>query len=135
MPIGSDQSFPVVLAAGAVLIVGLLSAAALAIEEEEYYSSIVHAEAAAQAILGALCKKHPRSEGGDHPRTRRYICWDRKRAKRCIEQDYLGVKPSFGIDDFKRIFRISRANYDNLHNYLSSTQPFFSDGYAFSSHR
>jgi hypothetical protein len=94
----------VVLAAGAVLVVGILSAAALAIEEEEYYSSILHAEAAAQAILGALHKKHPRLEGGDHPRTRRYICWDRNRAKKCIEQDYLGVTPSFGTPtDAKRV--------------------------------
>ncbi len=129
MTIGGDQSFPVVLAAGALVFAGILSAAALAIDEDEY-NRHQNLEAAAEVItstLVALRHKHPRSEGEEHPT--RSICWDRDRTKRCIEQDYLGALPSFGIDDFKRIFRVSRANYDRLSNYLCATQPFFSDGF------
>ncbi len=86
MTISGDQSFPVVLAAGALVFAGILSAAALAIDEEEYNSN-QNLEAAAEVITStvvALRNKHPRSEARGHPRSRRYICWDRDRAKRCL---------------------------------------------------
>jgi hypothetical protein len=60
---------------------------------------------------------------------RRFVYWDCERARECIAQDYLGVKPTFGPDDFKRIFSVSRANYDENHNYLCGVQSFFKDGH------
>ena len=35
-------------------------------------------------------------------------------AKFCIAKDYLGPNPSFGPDEFKRIFSLSRQNYVNF---------------------
>jgi hypothetical protein len=49
-------------------------------------------------------------------------------AKFCIAKDYLGPNPSFGPDELKRIFRVSRQNYDGLRNYLCHVQTFFHDG-------
>jgi hypothetical protein len=43
--------------------------------------------------------------------------------------DYLGESPKFALDDFKRIFRVSRSTYDNIRNYLGRTDIFFQDGY------
>ncbi len=44
-------------------------------------------------------------------------------------EDYLGELPRFSLDDFKRIFRVSRQCYNDLQNYLSMAQIFFCDGY------
>ena len=43
---------------------------------------------------------------------RRYIQWDRDRAQQCIMEDYLGPVPKFNEDGFKRMFHVSRQNYD-----------------------
>jgi hypothetical protein len=59
---------------------------------------------------------------------RRLIIFDQERARECIVQDYLGLQPTFGSDDLKRIFRVSQTNYDLIHNYLGGVQSFFKDG-------
>jgi hypothetical protein len=44
---------------------------------------------------------------------------------------FLGSRTSqsFSLDDFKRIFRVSRGIYDNLRNTLGGNDPFFHDGF------
>jgi hypothetical protein len=39
--------------------------------------------------------------------------------------DYLGESPKFALDDIKRIFRVSRSNYDKICNYLGGINAFF----------
>jgi len=120
-----------IAAAGAAVIAGLFSAAALALDEDEANSrSDQIVSVATQIVTSALI------DGGVHLHgileqdqcPRRYICWDRNRAKFCIAKDYLGPNPSFGPDELKRIFRVSRQNYDGLRNYLCHVQTFFHDG-------
>jgi len=41
---------------------------------------------------------------------------------------YLEPEPTFGTHIFKRIFCLSRSNYDRLHDYLCLVQPFFRNG-------
>ncbi len=53
MTIGGDKSFPVILAAGVLVFVGLLSAVTLAIDKEEY-NSHQNLEAAAEVITSTL---------------------------------------------------------------------------------
>jgi hypothetical protein len=110
-----------IAAAGAAVIAGLFSAAALALDEDEANSrSDQIVSVATQIVTSALIDG--RSTHGVHlhgipeqdqcPRS--YICWDRNRAKFCITKDYLGPNPSFGPDEFKRIFSLSRQNYVNF---------------------
>ena len=44
----------------------------------------------------------------------RNIDWDRDRARQCIQEDYLGAVPRFNQDDFKRMFHVSRQNYEKI---------------------
>ena len=60
---------------------------------------------------------------------RRLVFWDRERARACILKDYLGPAPTFSLDEFKRIFRISRSTYNDLRNQLCAHDPFFRDGF------
>ncbi len=41
----------------------------------------------------------------------------------------MGTVPKFNKDDFKRMFRISRNNYDRIRNVLCASDPFFRDSY------
>jgi hypothetical protein len=59
---------------------------------------------------------------------KRRFFYDYERARACIQQDYLGEHPTFGPDDFKRMFRVSHATYDSIWSYLSGVQSFFRDG-------
>jgi hypothetical protein len=43
---------------------------------------------------------------------RRYIFYDYERARACIQQNYFGPDPSFGPDDFKKMFRVSRVSLE-----------------------
>jgi hypothetical protein len=61
-------------------------------------------------------------------RRKKYIRWDRDRAKSSILDDYLGAHPSFGPEDFKRMFRVSRATYEQLRQVLCREDVFFRDG-------
>jgi len=52
----------------------------------------------------------------------------RERHKRARQaDDYLGPLPTFNEDGFKRMFRISRRNYENLRTLLCARDPFFRD--------
>jgi hypothetical protein len=60
------------------------------------------------------------------PVKRRLIFWDHQRAE---HDDYLGPSPRFSLDDFKRMFRVSRVMYNDIRNILSAAEPFFRDGF------
>jgi hypothetical protein len=103
-----DETFPLFVACVVSLFVYVISAASVALEEEECVAQISEA---AQIIRRVLVANHWRnkrqSDNNDEVVrvTRRcLIGWDRERAYKCILQDYLGVHPTFGLDDFKRIF-------------------------------
>jgi hypothetical protein len=74
-------------------------------EEEAEKSSMEVIAMAANVISATLMdgrSKRCRSSGncdGIKKKARRVICWDHQRAKLCIDQDYLGPKPSFGPGD------------------------------------
>jgi hypothetical protein len=126
----SGEFTPLLAAGGALLLFGIASFVAL-IAEEEDADNARKVEILARGVTTALLTLH---NGGDSPddeppRKRRFILWDHDRAKRCIMADYLGEAPKFALDDFKRIFRVSRSSYDNIRNYLGRTDNFFRDGY------
>jgi len=124
-----DDHVPLFLAFYSVLFIGVLTAAALALEEEEYYSSLEEVSALiAQCLLSGRRKRRSNRDEGGRVVRRRYVHWDRERAYRCILQDYLGPSPSFGVDDFKRIFRVSRSSYEDLKSFLCERLHFFREG-------
>jgi hypothetical protein len=53
-----------------------------------------------------------RSDESLQPVKRRLVFWDRERARAFIHNDYLGPAPTFSLDEFKRIFQISRSTYN-----------------------
>jgi hypothetical protein len=125
---------PLVTAAGCAVVACAFSAAALAIDEEEsnnWANNII--SLTSEVVASSLIEGHKRTisnvERNEGHTRRRYVSWDRLRAKFCIMQDYLGAKPTFGPDDFRRIFRLSRTNYDKIRSYLCSVQPFLRDGF------
>ncbi len=113
-------------------MLGTFSAAALALEEDEAAININEAvQVASSAIAPSLVSGRSKRRGNNvsdaqQPMTQRYIYWDRQRAKKCINYDYLGPSPLFELDDFKRIFQISRSFYNELRNHLCLMQFFFS---------
>ena len=129
--------FPVIAAAaGTALIAGVLSVIAAMLDEEEAEKSSMEVIAMAANVISATLmdgrSKRCGSNGNSdaiQKKARRVICWDHQRAKLCIDQYYLGPKPSFWPEDFKRMFRVSRRTYDNLRNYLCNVQPFFRCGF------
>ncbi len=66
---------------------------------------------------------------GDVAQKKSYINWDRDWAHQCIQEGYLGAVPRFNQDDFKRMFRVSRQNYEKIRNILCQSDCFFSDTY------
>jgi hypothetical protein len=124
----NNDFLPLLAAAGAIFIVGVASVTIAILEEEETAAQCNRAEVAATVIASNLlafqggCNQQPSQK-------RKVIFWDRDRAKRCIMDDYLGNLPRFSLDDFKRMFRVSRQCYNDLQNYLCMTQFFFRDGY------
>jgi len=127
-----SSSFPLIIAGIASLFVYVVAAAAAVLEEEEYAAYVnVAAQVIASSLVSFRSRKHG-LDGNDDDNLRvsrrRLILWDRDRASRCIEQDYLGTAPSFGLDDFKRIFRVSRSTYDSLKRYLIGADGFFREG-------
>ncbi len=79
MTIGSNQSLPLVIAAGALVFAGLLSAAALVLDEEESLSNLYQNVATASKVIASTLvahrRKHPRNSfsEGREPRNRRHI--------------------------------------------------------------
>jgi hypothetical protein len=136
---GNDLSteFVIGAAAAARLVLGIFSAAAAFIDEDDANGmrdkeTAVACEVIADNLLKGRAKREQIGEltlDEVVAVKRRFVYWDGKRARECIAQDYLGVQPTFGPDEFKRIFRISWANYDEIHNYLCGVQSFFKDGH------
>ncbi len=121
------------LGASALLCIGLFSAAvSILLEEEEEQNRLV--AAATEVIPGTLLELRKR-QGCSHeddnmlPVKRKIIFWDRERAESSIQSDYLGPSPRFSMDDFKRMFRMSRVMYNDIRNILCATDPFFRDGF------
>ena len=127
-----EDTVPLFVAAVLSIFVYVTSAASVALEEEEY---VAHIAEVAHVIGEALVrhrwsKRRPNSNDEEIRVTRRrLICWDRERAEQCIRQDYLGECPKFGLDDFKRIFRVSRTSYDALKSLICQEDKFFVDGF------
>jgi hypothetical protein len=112
---GNDLSIEFVIgaAAAASLVVGILSAAAAFIDEDDANGMRDKATAVACEVIAdnLLKDRTKREQIGELTLDkvvavkRRFVYWDGKRARERIAQDYLGVQPTFGPDDFKRIFR------------------------------
>jgi hypothetical protein len=104
----------------------LLYAVAEVIEEEDAEFEALILEHARELLVN----QRKRKRGGvGIRRKRRYIVWDRTRALESISADYLGPLPRFNADEFKRMFRVSRANYERIRNALCRSDPFFRDSY------
>jgi len=127
---------PFIVVAGVAVIMALFSATAAALEEDEATSCTHRAIAVASDVIGrTLVEGHSKRPNTAEATTdeadvvkERFLFYDYERARACIQQDYLGEDPTFGPDDFKRMFRVSRATYDSIWNYLSGVQSFFRDG-------
>jgi hypothetical protein len=112
------NSLPLILGGSSLLCTGILGAIVVAAEEEkEYVSQLqVAAEVIASSLVDGCRRKRPSKGVGGACTRRRFIHWDRERAVTCMNQDYLGAIPSFGLDDFKHIFRVLRSSYDAIQN-------------------
>ncbi len=107
-----DELGPLLAASGALLLLGIASISAASfhfsrLEEEEEAAAAAHrvmivAEAVRDNLV-ATRRPRPIADNGP-PQKKRYIKWDRDRARHCIMDDYLGDLPRFSLDDFKRIF-------------------------------
>jgi hypothetical protein len=132
---GDDHGFAnLAVLEGGLITVGLLSAVAVALDQSEESSMVaVEIELASRVIASTLVSGRSKRAGAGtaegEPRKRRIIPWDRRRAVMCITEDYFDPQPKFGLDDFKRMFRISRNIYDRLHSYLAGNVTFFRDGF------
>jgi hypothetical protein len=112
------------------LCTGILGAIVVAAEEEEYVSQLqVAAEVIASSLVDGRRRKRPSKGVGGTCNRRRFIHWNREWAVTCMNQDYLGAIPSFGLDDFKHIFRVLRSSYDAIRNYLCSNVSFYQEGF------
>lgn len=130
---------PVAAGAALTLVAGLFTAAALADEEADNENAVEAAIDEASSVIAACLyagrsSKRSKVVGnlpeGSEPdgRRKKYIRWDRNRATKCIIDDYLGAHPSFGPEDFKRMFRVSRGTYERIRVVLCRIDPFFRDG-------
>ena len=82
----------------------------LLIEEEQSEHEEFLQRHSLQLLLQSRRKRSGATEVA--PRKRRYILWDRDRARASIMDDYLGPVPRFNEDGFKRMFHISHQNYE-----------------------
>jgi len=127
-----DELGPLLAASGALLLLGIASISAAMLEEEEEAAAAAHrvlivAEAVRDNLVAT--RRPPTIADDGPPQKKRYIKWDRGRARHCIMDDYLGDLPRFSLDDFKRFFRISRHRYEEIRSYLCRTDSFFQAGY------
>jgi len=131
-----DESgfIPIAIAASTTVIAGLWSAAALVVDEDAKRSEVSRnktdqaSEAIAACLYSGRNKKSSNTVFEDERVKKKFICWERNRAKSCILDDYLGANPSFGVEGFKRIFCVSRTTYERIRQQLCNTDPFFRDG-------
>jgi len=130
MDSATTYDVPLILAGSVSLFVFVIAAAAVPLEEEENITLVNEAARVTGSTLVALRsrKRHSIPDGDGRVTRRRVILWDRQRAQQCIEQDYLGPTPAFGLDDFKRIFRVSRSSYDVIKRCVCEMDLFFRDG-------
>ena len=115
-----------------VTIVLLLTEIVELIEEEE---RVTVSTAIAQSILDNRRRKRALRRHDNHttpdsnkPRKRIRKEYDRDRALQCIQSDYLSPTATF-VDDFKRIFRITRGAYDVVRNFLLRDDYFFRESF------
>jgi len=131
-----DEALPFIAVAGIALVAGVFSAAAAALDEDEAVTNADECISLAAEVIAAnlLEGRKKRSKNAElavdevAAVKRRFTFYDRERALQCIQQDYLGCQPTFGPDDFRRMFRVSRTNYDEIRRYLSGVNSFFRDG-------
>ena len=128
--VGTMLANPTLFAAFLVVIVLLFNEMAEMIEVDYQHTVTT---AVAKAILDNRRKKRALHRNGkrtlhdsDEPRKRVRKQYDRDRARLCIHSDYLSPSAIF-LDDFKRMFRISRGAYDTIRNYLMRDSSFFRD--------
>jgi len=112
-----------------------LSAAVLAVDDDamrtEVSSKVDQAcEVIAACLYSGRSHKHSNAVIEGEARRKKYILWDHNRAKNCILEDYLGGNPSFGLEDFKRIFCVSRTTCERIWQQLCRMDPFFRDGFS-----
>ena len=111
------------------LFVGVFAVAvALVIEVEQQEMEQLLLRHALSMLRDSRKRKFDDAEGHFITK-RRYIQWDRDRAQQCIMDDYLGPVPKFNEDGFKRMFRVSRRNYDMIRAKLCLSDPFFRDSF------
>jgi hypothetical protein len=134
-----DASVPAVqwfLAIGFYFATILAFALAIALEQEETATlQIVNAIHAASAVVQALreSRKRSRSSSDDddneeRPRKKRYIRYDRERARNCVRHDYVGPSPLFDDKQFERVFRITRTMYESVRHICCQADSFFRAG-------
>ena len=122
------------VASAVVALVGIFAHIVALLVEEEQRELEEALLAHSLALLQESRKRRARTLG-DGPRKKSYVVWDRDRARQCIAEDYLGNVPRFNHDGFKRVFRVSHQKYDEIHNILCNSDPFFSDTMDARNHR
>ena len=133
-----EDTVPLFVAAVLSIFLYVILAASVALEKEEYVAHIAEvAHVIGEALVRHRWSKRRPNINDEEIRVtrRRLICWDRERAEQCIRQDYLGECPKFGLDDFKRIFRVSRTSYDALKSLICQENKFFVDGFDITGRR
>jgi hypothetical protein len=116
------------LACTAALVFALVASITLILVEEEEQERME--ELMRDSLMVFREGRKQRGEAtGDVARKKSYINWDRDRARQCIQEDYLRAVPRFNQDDFKRMFRVSRQNYEKIRSILCQSDCFFSDTY------
>jgi hypothetical protein len=116
--------FPVVASLVALLFGVIACAVALVIEEEQRDFEMSLIREVAVMIVDGRKRRLADTDEGAMPK-RLYVEWDRGRAHQFIMDDYLGEMPKFTEDGFKRMFRISRQNYEMIRMKLCLLDPFF----------
>jgi hypothetical protein len=125
------------------LAIGLYFAIILAVvleheEEVKENSQAVNAICATSVVIQTLREltRNKRSSdedidgNDDRPKKKRkFIRYDRARAKNCVMDDYLGPSPIFDDKQFERVFQITRPMYQRIRSICCEADAFFRTGY------
>jgi hypothetical protein len=126
----NDPPFPLPLVVSTVVAsVGIFAHIVALLKEEEQRELEEALLAHSLALLQESRKRRARALG-DSPRQKSYVVWDRDRAHQYIAEDYLGNVPGF-----KGVFHVSHQKYDEIHNILCNSDPFFRDTMDARNHR
>jgi hypothetical protein len=121
-----SHSLPLILGGSLLFCTGILGAIVVAIEEEVYLSQLqVAVEVIASSLVEGRQKRSSNGSGGGC-NMRHFIHWDQEWVVTCMNHNYLGAIPSFGLDDFTPILRVSRSSYDSIQKYLCENVSLFS---------